>query len=168
MSASPLLRAQLARRLREQTPPQWHEFTNHWIAFNALYGGELDDGERARVMSTIRKHVSSQRAVHILNRQAKAIAQILALPPGDMRVEVHDPRFREASRRCARLYRSTFGTPQSRLAGVGGTLYQVRCNLIHGSKDPNDSRDRMLVRESLAILRDLVPAVEIGMTDEFP
>jgi hypothetical protein len=43
---------------------------------------------------------------------------------------------------------------------VGGVIYQVRCNLIHGDKDPDDARDRMLVSESVAVLRSLMPALE--------
>jgi hypothetical protein len=48
MNASPALRAQLSRRLRQRTPPEWREFTTLWMALNALYGGEPDERERAR------------------------------------------------------------------------------------------------------------------------
>ena len=75
-----------------------------------------------------------------------------------------DPNFRAASQRCAALYREKYESSVDRLAAIGGVIYQVRCNLIHGAKDPDDTRDRMLVSESLAILRVLVPALEAELT----
>lgn len=51
-------------------------------------------------------------------------------------------------------------TPVSRLAAVAAVFYQIRCNLIHGSKDPQVERDRILVAESLNILWFLVPALK--------
>ena len=125
MTASPHLRAQLAQRLRKRMPPGWQEFSKLWTAFNALYGGETGERERARVMSVVRRYVSARGAGNVLDRNKAAIAELIA--------------------------------------AVAGILYQVRCNLVHGSKDPDDSRDRMLLRASLQILMDLVPAVERGM-----
>lgn len=133
-----------------------------WMAFNAIYGGEPDDRERDRVMSAVRRFVTEPRATRILQQCAEAIERIAALPPGDMRRDRDDPRFREQSRRCIAMYRALKGRPIERLSGVAGMLYQVRCNLVHGSKDPEDERDRMLVRESLKLLCDLLPAVEMG------
>jgi hypothetical protein len=70
------------------------------------------------------------------------------------------PQFRAASQRYAAIYRNRDETAVTRLAAVGSVLYQVRCNLIHGGKSPDDRRDTMLVRESVAVLRVLVPAIE--------
>jgi hypothetical protein len=58
------------------------------------------------------------------------------------------------------MYRNPKESAVGRLAAATGVLYQIRCNLIHGGKDPDSQRDRMLVRESLAVLRVLVPAIE--------
>jgi hypothetical protein len=80
-----------------------------------------------------------------------------------MLLELDDTNFRAASIRCAALYRNRQGPAKGRLAGVAGVLYQVRCNLIHGSKDPENPRDRMLVEESLAVLEVLVPALESAL-----
>jgi hypothetical protein len=141
-------------------PPDWRDFLNLWIAFNALYGGERDERERARAMSAMRRHMSAKDARHLLELHAASIAQIIDVPPGDMRLDRSSPRFRAASERCVRIARSPRETAPGRLAGVTGMLYQVRCNVFHASKDPADRRDRMVVRESLAILRDLVPTLE--------
>ena len=100
------------------------------------------------MMGAVRRYASAKDARHILERGAAALVKIIDPPPADMRLERWDPRFRAASERCKRKYLSRTQTPQARLAGAAGLLYQVRCNLIHGSKDPSESRDRMLVRES--------------------
>ncbi len=145
-------------------PPEWREFVTLWVAYNALYGGELDQRERARAMNTVRRYISATDAKHLLKRHAASIARIIGVPPGDMRLDSWDPRFRAASERCAQLVRGRHEAPRGRLAGVAGMLYQVRCDVVHGAKDPDERRDRMLVRESLSILRDLVPTLERAMS----
>ena len=160
---SPSLRAELSFRLRAGAPRAWNAFTELWIAFNALYGGEADAKERARVMRAVRRYIPRRDAANILHRTSQSIERIVSLPPGSMRREAWDPRFRSASKRCVSIYRSRTETPEGRLAGVAGVLYQVRSNLVHASKDPRNARDRMLVRESLVVLRELVPALERAM-----
>jgi hypothetical protein len=160
MPASDQLRAELAFRIRTRAPTDWAEFSGLWMAFNALYGGEPDTRERARVMGCIRRTLSEAAALRVLRAATKHIDTILDLPPGNMFLERHHPNFRAASMRCAALYRNRKESARGRLAGVAGALYQVRCNLIHGSKDPDAPRDRMLVHDSLAVLRALLPELE--------
>lgn len=154
---SPTLQAELSYRIRTAAPKEWNAFAALWMAFNSIYGGEADQRERARVMSCIRRNFPERSALRVLRSATKPIDRILALPPGNMLLERWDPKFRAASQRCAALYRNEKETAVGRLAAVGGVLYQVRCNLIHGSKDPNNDRDRMLVRESVTVLEVLVP-----------
>lgn len=127
-----------------------------WLAFNAIYGGEPDSGERGRIVMTIRSYISPIRARGLLERIHVAAERILAVAPGDMLTNRWDLRFRLANRWLAWRYR-TGPTPVSRLAALAGVLYQVRCVLIQGSHDRQEERDRMLVRESLQILETLVP-----------
>jgi hypothetical protein len=154
------LLAELSYHIRTGASKEWREFGVLWSAFNAVYGGEPDPKERTRVMACIRRHFSERGALRALRAATKSIDKILALPPGDMRLEVWNPAFRAASERCAAFFRDRNATAVARLAAVGGVLYQVRCNLIHGSKDPRSPRDRMLVHESVLVLRALVPALE--------
>lgn len=156
------LRALLAWRIRTAAPPGWGEFSTLWMAFNAIYRGDPDPRERYRVMSTIRRLVNHREARRLLRDRRLAIERIVAIPPGNLQLDRYDPKLRRASQRCAAIYRDPQEAAPTRLAGVGGVLYQVRCNLVHGGKDPDVRRDRMLVAESLHILRDLVPAVEAG------
>jgi hypothetical protein len=153
-------RAALSYRIRTGAPAEWNEFSNLWMAFNAIYGGEADQRERARVMASIRRNLSERSALRVLRSVTKSVDRILEVPPGNMMLNQWDPKFRAASQRCSALYRDKSETAIGRLAATAGVLYQVRCNLLHGSKDPHNQRDRMLVAESLAILRALVPELE--------
>jgi hypothetical protein len=136
------------------------------MAFNALYGGEPDPRERSRVMACIRHNFNETRAIRLLRSVTQAIDRILQVPPANLLLNVNDPQFRAASQRCAGIYRNRDETAVNRLAAIGGVLYQVRCNLIHGGKRPDDSRDTMLVRESIAVLQVLIPAIEEGFTSK--
>ena len=157
---SKLLRAELAYRIRTGSPIDWQAFTAHWMAFNAIYGGEPDARERSRVMASIRRSLSETAARRVLRASTASIDKILAVPPGNLLLNVWNPKFRAVSQRCAAMYRDRSETAVGRLAAVAGVLYQVRCNLLHGSKDPQVTRDRMLVTESVAILRELLPELE--------
>lgn len=162
------LLAELSYHIRTGATPEWREFGTLWSAFNAVYGGEPDKKERARVMGSIRGRFSHRSALRVLRSATKSIDKILALPPGNMLLEQWNPSFRAASQRCAALYRDRNASPVDRLAAVGGVLYQVRCNLVHGSKDPRSARDRMLVHESVLVLRALVPALEHELRNTQP
>jgi hypothetical protein len=159
-AASDRLRAELAFRIRRVAPAEWQEFSAHWMAFNTIYGGEPDKKERARVIACIRRVFSERAALRVLRQVAASIDRILLVPPGSLLLNRYDPAFRAASSRYAALYRNRRESSVSRLAAVAAVLYQVRCNLIHGGKDPHEERDRMLVKESLAVLRVLMPELE--------
>lgn len=157
---SAALRAELSFRIRTGAPAEWTEFSQLWMAFNAIYGGEPDARERSRVMASIRRNFSERAAMRVLRAVTPSVNRILEIPPAKLLLNRWDPKFRAASQRCAALYRNKAETAVGRLAAVGGVLYQVRCNLLHGSKDPRVPRDVMLVQESLTVLRSLVPALE--------
>lgn len=162
-TGSAQLRAELSFRIRMGAPREWSKFSELWMAFNAMYGGETDARERSRVMSCIRRNMNERAALRVLRQSTKSVDQILAMPPANLLLNRKDPNFRAASQRCAALYRNKAETAVGRLAGVAGVLYQIRWNLIHGSKDPSNERDLMLVRESLTILNALVPALEAAV-----
>lgn len=162
-TTSAQLRADLSRRIRMGAPHEWGEFSELWMAFNALYGGETDARERSRVMTCIRRNMSELAAVRVLRQSTQSVDRILAVPPANLLLNRWDPKFRAASQRCAAMYRSEAETAVGRLAGVVGVLYQIRCNLLHGSKDPSNDRDRILVKESLVVLSALLPELEAAL-----
>lgn len=81
-------------------------------------------------------------------------------PPGDMRKDSSDPEFKAHTERCAADYRDHTKASYERLAGLMGVIYQVRCNLLHGDKDPDDARDFLLVDSSITVLQAVLPALE--------
>jgi hypothetical protein len=162
MTHTAALRTELSRRIRAGLPSEWVRFTELWLAFNSLYGGEPDSNERARVKNSIRKYISEVRARAIITQTDGAITRILTVPPGNMLFDQRDPKFRRTSRQLARTYKTASKSAVDRLAAASAILYQVRCNLLHGAKDPQAERDRMLVRESVRVLEALVPEVEHG------
>lgn len=160
---SPELLAQLSYRIRTGAPDSWREFSMLWCSFNAVYGGEPDKKEKTRVTACIRRYFTQSAALRALRTVTKSIDKILAVPPGDMRRESCDPQFRASSQRYAAIYQDRGENAVGRLAAIGGILYQVRCNLLHGSKDPFNDRDNMLVAESIMVLQVLMPALEKQM-----
>ncbi len=148
----------LSSRIWLKSPPEWSDFCILWMAFNAIYRGQPDSKERARVVSAIRNGISKHKAKVILQAVEHAINRIVQLPPGNMIMDEWDPKFRAASRKYKRIYGNKSEDPVSRLAAVAAILYQVRCNLIHGSKDPTNARDRMLIKESMRVLRAIMEA----------
>lgn len=162
MTAIDELRVQLSQRLRSHALPTWDEFARLWMAFNVLYRAEPDRTERDRVVACVRSRLTAERASAALRLVSSEVDKILALPPGRMLLESDDPDFRAESNRWAGVYRSPTATVVERIAAVSAVLYHVRCNLLHGDKEPDDERDRMLVSASAAILRALVLAVEQG------
>jgi hypothetical protein len=159
---SNMLRAELSRFIRMDAPNEWKEFFTLWVAFNAIYGGESEEDERARVMSSVRRFVSKQRAKQVLQGSSESIRRIMETPPGDMRVDQWNPKFRATTQKYKRIYKANSQDPVRQLTALAAVLYQVRCNLTHGSKNPHDQRDRMLVAESVKVLSVLVPAIEDG------
>ena len=158
------LRARLAYRIRTVPPRDWGAFVSLWMAFNAMYGGEPDRKERARVMSLIRRLLSETAARRVLRVSRPSIDRILEIPPGNLIMDRFNPRFRAASMKYAARYRDPQETAVGRLAAVGAIVYQVRCNLMHGQKDPESVRDTMLVRESRKVLEALVGELESAAT----
>ena len=124
--ASMALRAELSRRIRGLSPADWREFSELWTAFNAIYGGEPDRRERARVMRCLRESFSAAAALRVLRATTPSITRILDIPPGDMRRDRTDPNFRAASQKYAAVYRTPKESSAARLAAVGAILYQVR------------------------------------------
>jgi len=152
-----------SERLRAREVPEWCEFLRLWAAFNCIYGDEAGGPERDRVMRSVRRNLSHTTAQELIDRTSSAALEIVKTPPGDMRRDRSDPQFREQTKRCASIYQDSTKSGTERLAGLMAVIYQVRCNLLHGDKDPDDSRDMRLVRSSNAILQQVLPGLENGI-----
>ena len=69
-----------------------------------------------------------------------------------MRKAPNHPRFRKRSTIDLEVVKNTDREPIERLARLMSVVYQIRCNLVHGSKDPDNVRDRSLVSSSQEVL----------------
>jgi hypothetical protein len=152
-------RAALARRLQNVGITDWREFIHSWIGFNAVYGAVTGVTERDRLMNAVRRLVQPEEAARILAQVKAASDYFSELPPGDMRRDRDHPRFREQSIEDLRIVNDEVAEPVERLAHLMSVVYRIRCNLIHGSKDPENVRDRRLVTASQQILGLALDAV---------
>lgn len=120
-------------------------FVAVWVAFNALYtslyGDEVGDFNQVRSFSgspkaidrhreLISRDVDYLRAINTLKERG-----VLDLSRQFRRRQIRDP---------------------NNLTEVASCLYQVRCNLFHGSKMPDNPRDEHLVKASFVIVSKLI------------
>jgi hypothetical protein len=152
-------RAALARRLRTLRIPDWQEFIGSWMGFNAVYEAASGKTERERLMDVSRRFVSASDALRILDRCHKSIQFLTELPPGNTRFNPGDTRFRERSTIDLLTVNDGTAAPNERLAHLMAVVYQIRCNLVHGSKDPDNLRDRRLVSASHKVLSRVLEAM---------
>lgn len=149
-------RAARALAMMNHGQPEWDSFLRAWIGFNAVYNEHPDRTERDRVMAAVRAGFTDEEAGELLGENAGEITELLALPPGDMRLGPRHARFRQKSTADAAVVSDETAPGRERLAHLMAVVYLVRCNLVHGDKDPRAIRDRALVRASDVIVRRVV------------
>lgn len=142
----------LARRLRELDLPDWQGFIRDWISFNTLYTLVRGGSEREQVMNMVRQTVAVDQSEEFLASLLEPITFFTQLPPGNMRYDRADPRFRQQSEADLTVVNDAAQDPVERLARLMSVVYQIRCNLLHGEKDPINDRDRDLVQWSYVVL----------------
>jgi len=156
MAGTPHDQAFLASRwLRVQPGDVWAEFAQCWMAFNALYNAvpRNRNGEAGAIDTAISVFFEDASAKACLDAVDKdSIAALIAIPPGNDLYAANDPRYRETTGRLIKTFSGSQNAVE-RLSCLMRVVYQVRCNLLHGSKDPEIFRDRTLVSASLPIVR---------------
>ena len=156
---SPYEQARLASRwLHDADDRLWSDFPRYWMAFNALYNAVVNEGEPeiAAVMRVIQLFVdlpSAESCLHDIGRDR--IRRLMAVPPGDDRIPATHPNYRKKTSTQVESFR-TSGNSVERLAALMAIIYQVRCNLVHGSKDPTVMRNQELVSTCTPILEIVV------------
>src|SRR5206468_3010934 len=119
----------------------------------ALYGPEKVKGqsEDAAIDATIYKFFDEASASACLaSIDVRAVTKLLQLPPGDDRFKPIDPKYRKNTRALAKVF-NTDPSAVARLSALVRVVYQVRCNMFHGDKDPASWRDKMLVTAAAPI-----------------
>lgn len=152
-------RVALARRFRERGIPGGQEFIQDWVSFNTCYNTVEGRRERDRLTDIVRQCISPDEAIRLLDDLAEHIAFFTLLPPGNDRKAPHDPDFRRQSTQDLEVVNDLAATPPERLAHLMSVVYTVRCNLVHGDKDPDLERDRDLVRHSRVVLEEVLSSM---------
>ena len=117
------------------------KFIMHWIAFNWLYDFHDDIREVDRIRSFCMHNISTLRKYDAYSTEE--VKLFLEKPIMDGRTgcikERQVNRYKQISRNSSIPY-------------LIETLYQVRCNLFHGSKSSADKRDVDVVTASSVLL----------------
>lgn len=135
---------ELASEGRIERADSFFRFVAVWIAFNVLYTSRHSDdaGDWNQVRSFAGEAMAIDRHRHLLEHDAdygRAIGILRDCGVYDVqsgrRWRIHDTKY---------------------LTSVVNCLYQVRCNLFHGVKMPEDPRDERLVAASYTIVSQLI------------
>jgi hypothetical protein len=149
MKRTILERAKLAKKLAQKNnDPAWEQFQRDWTAFNAIYaaGRLLSNSETTAIDDAILKFFDNAAASRCLaDIPSDSVKKLLQVPPGDDRYAPSDPKYRSKTRALAKIFDSGASAPE-KLSALMQIVYQVRCNMIHGEKDPDFWRDKSLVR----------------------
>lgn len=140
-------------------------FMAYWMIFNMLYGAlrkltpdernphkRKPSSERAQIhefCKTNRKYLKNARAFW-----NPAINIYLETPVEDVRPGLREDSYGWAKRNLADLAK------KSDLALLM-TIYQVRCNLVHGLKRPDSPRDEMLVDSGGRLLKNYLDVLPV-------
>lgn len=123
--------------------------TNFWRGFNNLFFLAHGDSEREKIRSFITAKLSIDKAQEILDGHLPEIEYLLSEPVIDMRGNGKDTGSN------IRAYHNT-ANPIEKLSELFMVIYQVRCNLEHGQKSPNNTRDNELCRCASTIVARIV------------
>ncbi len=163
-SYPPQLQARQSQLIRNHVDQIWDRFHRMWTAFNALYNAAGAPSERAKVRAIVQRFVTERRGRELLSKLLPPKRHLPDPPPGDTRYAKTDPRFRRASGRELAMVRNEAAGASDRLAALMVLVYQVRCSLVHGNKNPERQRDNELVKWGVDTLELVVPALEEVMS----
>lgn len=152
-------RVLFAQRLCNLTNSTWKQFVVTWAGFNTLYNSVHGGSECWRAMQMIKLYVPYRTAERLLNQLSGPISYFAPEAPGNMQLGPSHPAFRQKTNAALRKVKNPRLNPIDRLAQLIAVVYQVRCNLLHGDKDPAEGRDCALVINSLAVLDAIMPEI---------
>ncbi|MGF1788902.1 hypothetical protein L4D00_24250 [Photobacterium swingsii] len=124
-------------------------FTNCWIGFNNLYSNYPADSERSSIKNFVDANVTESVAEELINLHNEEISYFIS------QAVINMSNTEQNTQRDINSYNIS----ESFIAKLKSILmmtYQVRCNVIHGSKSPNRERDVELCRYSWPFIAELV------------
>lgn len=125
------------------------KFMMHWIAFNWMYSECRKGNERANIREFCRRNYERMSRYDPFGTGA-----YLVFEDGPVRSEYRDETRNESPYGALR-----HSSGERRVESLLLTIYQVRCNLFHGSKRLHIQRDIELVRSSSIILEGYLKAL---------
>ena len=126
------------------------KFVAHWIAFNWMYRECRKGDDRRNIEAFCEREYERLR-----NFNAFGTGDILVFEDGPVRDEASGHK---RNREYTLLME---GTEREAITALLLSIYQVRCNLFHGSKSLRVDRDIELVRSSSRILAGYLKALLI-------
>ena len=124
-------------------------FTNSWRGFNNLFYESAGRKERDKIRNYLLANVSEDVSTSLLREYSEQIAYLLSQPVIDMRGNGRD------TGKFIKKYKNS-RTNQERMVALFFVIYQVRCNLEHGQKSPNEDRDIKLCSSSWPLIAEVV------------
>ena len=113
-------------------------FMMYWIAFNWLYSESEKQGECDKIKDFCAGHLQTLHKYDAF--ASKSISIFLTYPVNDMRTGI------------AREERFAKMKNEKSIVDLITTIYQVRCNLFHGSKSLHNLRDIELIKASAVLM----------------
>ncbi len=137
----------------ERNDDFFSRFIMHWIAFNWLYAECDEESERSNIRAFCRYNAEKLRRFDAFSTDAINI--FLEGPVIDAKTGQH-PYHEKQYQRLKK---------DNSITDLFLTMYQVRCNLFHGSKSIHSERDISLVRASAEILEGYLKALLLTNID---
>ena len=137
------------------------KFMMHWIAFNWIYCNNQSGSERKQIERICETRYDDLRLYNPFNNP-ESVDVFIKAPVLDIRGNNR----KHENPRCPsqmdpwQLHETVCrGQGLERVQCLLLTIYQVRCNLFHGSKRPDVERDQELVRSSAVIMQRYMEAL---------
>jgi len=131
-------------------------FINKWIGFAAFYEGFDGRDERLTLINAVAGAFTNDEANALLKVHQAEIEYLFDLPPGDLRYEGDESKFRHQTQQD--IYRACNQKEDAcmRIGHLVAVIYQVRNNLVHGAKDPTTLRSQDLFLASDKIMSSVL------------
>ena len=136
-------------------------FMMHWIAFNWMYSDSSGRSERERIKNFCKRN---RRQLSLYDPFDTDEIQVFKKEPV---YNVGGADSNDDPEELFKVIRDGRGNTVERATCLLLSVYQVRCNLFHGGKSPDDKRDLKLVESSAEIMNGYLEKLLSGFYDSF-
>lgn len=133
----------------QEEQDKFDKFIYHWIAFNALYDqNQSERHENKRIVGFVSKNYSNK--IDILLKMSDPL-EIFKQRSVERLGRWNIPKI--TNTRYHKVFNEKLPN-KMRIINLLLTIYQVRCNLFHGGKNPDGSRSLNLVKAASILLEN--------------